>query len=267
MRLITITLLVLAGLVLLIILFPAVFLQATSQYLQDPQQQTAGEMLAGFASATGRPMTAVDVYDFLITRHPDSAEYYRLKSDALFAAGDEKGSLSALEAALARDPQNAQMLERKARLLIRAGRMTDANVTFSTILTLQTDNPDYLSVIADVALEKNQYINALDRYSGLLTIRPDDGLTWEKRSDTIFALLTIPTASPGVSEELRHKDLYTEGITGYNTAIALNPARKNVIEAKIAKRSDEYVPRSISELEERYTRFRYLKPGEKPLPE
>lgn len=267
MRLITITLLVIGALILLILLVPVVFLQATAQYLQDPYQQTAGEVLAGFSSTIGRPMTAVEVYDFLISRHPDSSEYYRLKSEALFTAGDEKGALESLDAALARDPQNVIMLDKKARLLIRAGKNTDADAVFTTILLIPTDNPDYLSVIADIALEKNQYVTAFDRYTSLLGIRPGNGLTWEKRSDVIFALLTIPTAAVGVSESLRNKDLYSEGVTGYEKALSINPDRAEIIQTKIAKRSGEYVPRSIRELDERYSTFRYLKPGEKPLPE
>jgi tetratricopeptide (TPR) repeat protein len=267
MRLITGTLLVIGALLLLILIIPSVFLQATASYLPEPFQENAGEMLAGFSIMIGRPVTAVDVYDFLISRHPDSSEYYRQKSEALLLAEDGKRALEALNSALARDSQNVVLLEKKGRLLIRAGKTTDADAVFSTILAIQTDNPDYLSIIADVALEKNKYIEAFDRYTRLLGISPDNGLTWEKRSDVIFALLTIPTAAVGATESFRSKDLYSEGISGYEKAFALNPDRAETINTKIEKRSAEYVPRSIMELEGRYLKYRYLKPDEKPLPD
>ena len=273
MRLTTFTLLVLVALFLLIFLFPAVFLEATSSdkvpvqiRLQDPYQQTVGEFFAGISMATGRPLTAVEVYDFLITRHPESSELYRQKFEALLQAGDEEGALSSLNAAIARDPQNPLLLIKKVRILAKTGKKADAESIYTTILSIQTENPAYISAIADIALEKNQYVNAFDRYTLLLNTNPKEGLIWEKRSDVIFALLTIPTAGAGASETLRKTDLYTEGIAGYQKALTLNPERSSTIGTKIAKRSEEYIPKTIQELEERYQQYRYLSPGEQPLP-
>ena len=273
MRLTTFTLLVIAAVFLLIFLFPAVFLEAASSEkvpaqirLQDPYQQTVGGILADASMVSFRPQTAAGVYDVLITRHPESSELYREKYEALLQAGDEEGALSSLNAAIVRDPQNPLLLIKKARILMKTGKNADAESIYTTILSIQTDNPGFLSAIADIALEKNQYVNAFDRYTLLLNSNPSDGLIWEKRSDVIFALLTIPTAGAGASETLRKTDLYTEGITGYQKALALNPERSSTIGAKIAKRSEEYVPKTMQELEERYQQYRYLNPGEKPLP-
>lgn len=265
MRLLTFTIFVLLALLVLILIFPAVFLQATAPVVPDQLQQGAGILLAGFSMDVGRPLTAVAVYDFVINRHTDQSDLYRLKSDALQAAGDSAAAEQALDQAISRDPQNPLLLTRKARFLINEGKTGEADLVLSQILQIQTDNPVYLAAIADIALERAHYLDAFTRYTDLLTITPDNGLIWEKRSDVIFALLTIPTAGADASATLKKTDLYTEGMKGYENAIRLRPDRDSIIKTKMEKRSEEYVPRTINDLEDRYREFRYLQPREKPL--
>ena len=265
MRLLTLTLLVLGALILLILLLPATFLQATGSVLPDETRMTTGGLLAGVAQGTGRPATASEVYDYLIRIHPESSDLYRLKSEALREAGDTTGALKALDAALARDPDNVSLMEKKARLLIRTGKTPEAADVFATILSSPPTGPEDHLIIADVALEKNRYVEALDRYAAILEMQPDNGRVWEKHADVIFALLTIPTAGSGASEDLLSKDLYADGMAGYHRALTLSPDRRDTIQAKINRRSAEYVARSVQELEDRYSRYRYLKPGEEPF--
>lgn len=266
MRLASITLFVLAFVIILILLFPVLFLDATAPVLPDQYQQSAGSILGGFSMSIGRPMTAAGVYDFLITRHSESAAYFRGKGDALLKAGDVTGALNAYDAALARDPENLILMIQKIRLLIGLGKDKDAELIFQQILAIKTDNPEYLSLIADISLEKSQYLEAYNRYSKLIAQGMGTGLTYEKRSDVIFALLTIPTASVEAPTLLKSTDLYTEGMQGYDRAIQLNPDRTPIIRQKKEKRAAEVVPRTINELEGRYQQFRYLQTGDQPLP-
>lgn len=266
MRLFSLTLVFLLVTLIIIILFPALFLEATKTILSDSQQQQIGGELARISLIIGRPATSSAVYDLLIIKNPESADLYRLKSESLLADNNIPAALTSLDAAIARDPENPVLLNKKARILIRNGRMNEAEIILDRIIAIKTDNPDYLSEIAGVTLEKALYPEALDRYTRLLTLKPDDGLIYEKRSDVIFALLTIPTAGLNASSELRKQDLYSEGIQGYQRAIMLMPDRSASITAKMNKRSDEYVPRTIEELQSRYTQFRYLQQGEEPLP-
>nr|WP_319540494.1 tetratricopeptide repeat protein [uncultured Methanospirillum sp.] len=273
MRLGRVTIGILLVVLVLIVLMPATFLQATvtvipAQYqnmIPEDLMQNMGTVLAEFSVMTARPMTAVSVYDFFINKHPDKADFYRLKSEALISAGDDAGALQALDQAISLDPSNPLLLTKKARLLIKIGKSSEAEAVFSKILQIQTDKPQYLSVIADIALEKARYLDAYDRYSILVNLTPTDARNWEKRSDVIFALLTIPTAGANASVSLKQADLYTPGIKGYEQAVILDPGRGDGIKTKIEKRSDEYVARTIQELEDRYREFRYLQPGEKPL--
>lgn len=257
----------------LIILMPATFLQAVftaipAQY-QDmiPEQlvQSTGTALAELSVMTARPMTAVSVYDFFISRHPDQADLYHLKSDALIAAGDETGAIKVLNQAISLDSSNPMLLIKKARLLIKTGKTSESDAAFAQILQIQTNNPQYLSAIADIALEKARYLEAYEKYSTLVNLTPNIAQNWEKRSDVIFALLTIPTAGVNASLSLKQTDLYTPGINGYEQAIRIDPGRDAIIKAKMEKRSDKFVARTIQELEDRYQEFRYLQPGEKPI--
>jgi hypothetical protein len=54
------------------------------------------------------------------------------------------------------------------------------------------------------------------------------------------------------------RDLYTEGVTSYTQAMALRPERSSDITTKLEKHSAEYTPRTIRDLEARYTSYRYL---------
>ncbi|PWR73755.1 tetratricopeptide repeat protein [Methanospirillum lacunae] len=264
---------ILLVILVLIVLMPATFLQAIftvipAQY-QDmiPEQllQNTGTALAEFSVMTARPMTAVSVYDFYIAKHPDQADLYRLKSEALIAAGDNTGAIKILNQAISLDPSNPSLLIKKARLLVKTGKTSEADAVFSQILQIQTNNPLYLSAIADIALEKARYLEAYDRYSTLVNLTPNNAQNWEKRSDVIFALLTIPTAGANASLSLKQTDLYTPGINGYERAVRIDPGRDAIIKVKMEKRSDEFVARTIQELEDRYQEFRYLQPGEKPI--
>ena len=266
MRLTTLTGLVFVFLLILILLFPALFLESTATVIPEDYQQSIGSVLASISTMTARPMTAVAVYDYFIARGKDSADIYRLKTDALLAAGDKASAMNSLDKVIERDPENPVLLIEKARLLLGEGKTAEANGIFNHVLSIQTDNPEYLAAIADIALGQTRYLEAYDRYSRSLTGNPGNGLTWEKRSDVIFALLTIPTAGALASKELKKTDLYAEGIKGYENALSLRPDRAATIKTKIEKRSADYVAKTIDELQSRYNVFRYLRPGEKPLP-
>jgi tetratricopeptide (TPR) repeat protein len=266
MRLVTLTLIVLLGLLILIILFPVLFLNATASTIPEPYYQQAGEVLAGMSMITGRPAAAVEVYDMIISLHPELADLYLKKSDSLLAIGDIPAAIISLDDAIIRDPKNPVILIKKARLLISIGEINESDLILQHIIGIQTNNPEYLSNIADITLERALYPEALEKYTQLLTLQPNDGLTWEKRSDVIFALLTIPTAGFGATSALKARDLYSEGIQGYERAMGLSPDRIDIIRAKIEKRSEEYTPATIDELQARYQQYRYLQPGENPLP-
>ncbi|MDD1729909.1 MAG: tetratricopeptide repeat protein [Methanospirillum sp.] len=272
MRILTITLFVLLILLALILLVPVAFLEltdtvqkSTGVVMPEDLKQNIGMSLAEVATSSGRPTTAVAVYDYFIATHNEQSDLYVLKCDALLAAGDDAGAMEALDQALSWDPLNPQFLIKKARLLVKAGKKSEADSIFDSILAIQTDNPKYLSTIADIALERTRYLEAFDRYSRLANLTPKDGRIWEKRSDVIFALLTIPTAGINASPSLKQTDLYTDGIKGYEQAIILRPDQEKNIRSKMYKRSDEYVARSIQELEDRYREFKYLQPGADPI--
>jgi tetratricopeptide (TPR) repeat protein len=286
MRLGTLTKIILLILLVLIILMPAIFLQATDAVLQAtnnaiPEQyngttgpiitgisamtETIGSILGGFSMMTARPMTSVAVYDYFIEKHPERADLYQLKSEALLAAGDDVDAMNTLDLAISLDPGNPLLLIKKTRLLIKSGKIPEADSIFTRILNIQTDKPLFLSAIADIALERAHYLDAYDRYSSLVNLTPNNAKNWETRSDVIFALLTIPTAGENASPSLKQTDLYTSGIKGYEQAVKLDSGKNAVIKAKIEKRSEEYVARTIQELEDRYREFRYLQPGEKPI--
>ncbi len=272
MRILTITLFVLLVLLALILLVPVAFLEltdtvqkSTGVVIPEDLKQNIGMSLAEIATSSGRSTTAVAVYDYFIARHNEQSDLYVLKCDALLAAGDDTGAMEALEQALSRDPQNPPLLIKKARLLVKAGKRSEADGIFDTILTIQTDNPKYLSAIADIALERTLYLEAFERYSRLANLTPKDGRIWEKRSDVIFALLTIPTAGINASPSLKQTNLYAEGVKGYEQVLILKPDQEKNIRSKMNKRSDEYVARSIQELEDRYREFKYLQPGSDPI--
>lgn len=263
MRLITIPLIILIILLLFAVFTPVLLLQATESIIPanilpaDMRVKTA-EVLADVSSILGRYDTCIDLYSYLISQNPESGYYYGKKAEYLQKTGKQEELVRVLDSAIARSPDNADYLLRKARITRALHKMSDSNASYERIDQLSPQNSVDFAYSGDAALDRSMYLQAFDRYSESLSVDPSDALTWEKRGDVIFALLTIPTAGLQADESLRSRDLYSEGITSYENAMRLNPSRYQEIKMKLDKRSDIYVPKSIAQLQSRYTQYRYL---------
>jgi tetratricopeptide (TPR) repeat protein len=265
MRLITIPIIILIIFILFALFTPVLLLEGIENILPgDVKQNTAevrqnaANLIIDISSILGRYETCVDLYTYLIERFPDSAAYYGKKALYLHKLGRLEEAVTALDGAIARDPENIDYLLRKARQTKALYRNEESDQTYQQIDQITPKTALNYAYSGDAALDRSNYIQAFDRYTKSLSLDPSDSLIWEKRGDVIFALLTIPTAGLNADEELRNKDLYAEGIKSYENAIRLKPDRMAEITQKMSKRSDLFVPKSIAELESRYTRYRYL---------
>lgn len=265
MRLITIPIIILIIFVLFAVFTPVLLLEGIESVLPaDIKENTAGfrqniaHLFIDVSSLLGRYDTCIDLYDYLIYRYPDVAEYFGKKAVYLHKVGKLEETITALDGAIARDPENVDYLLRKARLSKAIYKNEQSNQTYRLIDQVTPNTAINFAFAGDAALDQSKYISALDRYTNSLTLNPSDSLIWEKRGDVIFALLTIPTAGLTADEKLRNQDLYAEGIRSYENAMRLKPDREHEIKVKMNKRSDIFVPKSIAELESRYTQYRYL---------
>jgi tetratricopeptide (TPR) repeat protein len=265
MRLITIPIIILVVFIIFAVITPVLLLEGIESILPaDVRQNTAdirqniAHLLIDISSLLGRYDTCIDLYDYLIYRYPDVAEYYGKKAIYLHRIGKLEETVTALDEAIARDPESIDYLLRKARITKALYRNDESNQTYRQIDQITPKTAINFAYAGDAALDQSRYIQALERYTNSLALNPSDSHIWEKRGDVIFALLTIPTAGLSADERLRHQDLYTEGIQSYENAMRLKPDREHDIKMKMSKRSDIFVPKSIAELESRYTQYRYL---------
>ncbi|NLV28291.1 MAG: hypothetical protein GXY48_14220 [Methanomicrobiales archaeon] len=263
MRLITIPIIIIILFCLLAIFTPVLLLQATEpldQYVGSiPEiRYTTAEVLADISSFLTKYGTSIEIYDYLIGKKPDNEEYYWEKSNNFLILGKPDDALVALEGAIALDKGNPEYLYKKAVILRSLKRITESNKIYDEIDLLSPGNAKEQVICGDAALDRSNYLKAYENYSEAVRLNPSDSRTWEKRGDVIFSLLTIYTSGEQADDSFKKIDLYSEGITSYENVIKLDPSRTLVIKEKMEKRSDVYTPRTIAELESRYTTYRFL---------
>lgn len=258
MRLAFITLIVICVLCLFIIINPVLFIKATEPVLNSEIRENIGVLLTNFAVFTGRYGTAADISDYLISLNPYLPKFYVEKAKYLEKSGKLSEAIIIINEAVKMEPENINYLLMKARLYRSTGQVTISEIVYQQMEKIVPETQQDLVLSGDAALERGNYVTAYRRYTEAAIKNPSDGKTHEKRGDVIFALLTVPTAGLTTDENFRNLDLYSEGIKSYKAALFLIPDRKSEINEKIDKRSNLYVPKSINELQSRYTQYKYL---------
>ncbi len=251
-------LLVLIVIILVIFLLPVMFLNISSQYLNPQLQTTAGEIFASTADMTFRHGTAAEVYDYLITLHPDKKEYYRYKANSIRDSADDEKAILAYDEALRLDPGNARILKEKIKIYTKNEQFDAAESVKDEILTLILSNSIDLEIAGDIALERDDYPKAYDYYIKSLEADPSSGIVYEKLGDVTFAFLTIPTAGINTRTEFKEENLYDKGMQCYKEAITFRHDRRSLIEDKISKFNPEFTPKSINDFINRYQTYRYV---------
>lgn len=260
MKLLHILLLLISFLVLITILLPGIIFDATGKIEQIPEKvhQNFGQSLAGVEALLGLNGNAIQLYDRLLVKDPENRLYYAKKGELEFISGDYPQALTSYNTAISYDPENPDYLWKKARILQHLGNDKEASDLYDQILSLKKSDSASLTILGDIAVDRGKYLKALSYYDQSLAKDPSDGLTWEKRGDVIFVLLTIPTAGVDADPQLREENLYQQGYTSYQDAKKLNPSRDQIITEKMNSRSTEYTPQSIRELQNRYQQFKYI---------
>ena len=258
MKLITIPIIILGIVGLLCLFFPVLFLEATEPVLDTEMRIQAGSFLADFSFEIKRYGTVSEIYDYLINLNPAPAEYYNKKSLALQESGLIDEALTALDGALARDQSNVEYLLRKARMARSIGKIDLSDRTYEEIERIIPTKQSDLAYMGDAALDNKNYLTAYERYTKATIVNPKDADTLEKRGDIIFLLLSLPTASRDADQAIMELNLYDEGIKSYQNALALDPKKAANIKPKLEKRSDIFTPKSIAELQSRYTEYRFV---------
>lgn len=257
MRLITIPLLIILIFCLFAIFIPVLLLEASETIVPADIRNNGAQVMADVSAFLGRYDTTIGVYDYLIRKNPESAPYYGKKAQYLQISGNLQDTLSALDGAIARDPENPEYLLKKARILRLMGKIAESDAIYTKIDAI-IPRDSYESVLCgNAALDRSKYLQAYTLFTRAVSENPSDDSTWEKRGDVIFALLTIYTGSMKADESFKNKDLYSEGIQSYENAVRLNASKTYEVEKKIEKRSDSYTPKTIAELESRYTEYKY----------
>ncbi len=96
----------------------------------------------------GRSDEALKLFDDVPpSSRDDPLDIAIARSNALLTAGDVRGSLAAVDAALARHPQHPQLLYHRAMLLVRSDRLREAIRAFEALLEQRPDDPTILNAL------------------------------------------------------------------------------------------------------------------------
>ena len=140
----------------------------------DPMNPLARRHLAIALSAARDYASAIHEAEELRRTGDASIETMILIGECQRLAGRQADAVRTLEAAAARDPRNADVLDAYGRALVAAGRRDAAAATFERALALQPDDAEALQGLADLAIERGDVGEARRRLDALRTRDPDD---------------------------------------------------------------------------------------------
>ncbi len=97
------------------------------------------------------------------------------RSNVLLTAGDLRGALASLDAALERHPQHPQLLYQRAMLLVRGDRLRDAIRAFEALLRQRPDDPTILNALGyTLGDNRRQLARATRLVERALALSPDN---------------------------------------------------------------------------------------------
>lgn len=124
----------------------------------------------------GRTEEALKLFDEVpVSGRNDPLDIAIARSNALFTAGDLRGALGAVDAALERYPEHPQLLYHRAMLLVRGDRLREAIRAFESLLKQRPDDPTILNALGYTLGDNGrQLARAMRLVERALELSPDN---------------------------------------------------------------------------------------------
>ncbi|MFL6072809.1 MAG: tetratricopeptide repeat protein [Mycobacteriales bacterium] len=170
----------------------------------------------------GRPAEAVGIAAQLARSHPDDAYALQLHGRALRELADYPGAVTAFEAEVALDPENAGARARLGHALALAGDLAAARQYLDRALQLSEDDTYALAWRAMVRAELADYAGAAVDAARVVELAPDDADSWD-----LLARLRVQLGDHAGAEAAYQRLTalapdYAPGWLGYGYALLLS---------------------------------------------
>ena len=122
--------------------------------------------------ALGRPQDALTRVDAALAKSPSSATLLDVRSRLLARMGREAEARAANEKALASEPEHAPSLEVKAVFAAQGGRVDEAIALYDRAAAADPENADYGYNAASLTMQKGDTAGALERLRKVVSLSP-----------------------------------------------------------------------------------------------
>lgn len=168
----------------------------------------------------GNYREAMNFYDLALQREPDNSEFISRRGFALAGVVEDKHEaiLRAVSTAVDVDPDNLEIIYRKALVFSMLGEYEEALSTYDTYLGLKPDSIKGVVGKGDTLAGLERYQQALDLYAVALEWQPNAPDTLSSLGNTLWRMERYPEALEAFDLALKtdpafQKAIYGRGIT------------------------------------------------------
>lgn len=147
----------------------------------------------------GRTHEAAAIANDVVTQAPDFADALHLQALCRKTLGDDAGATIAFEAALARAPNDANLLGNYANFLRRGGRVAEAIECYRRALALAPGHGECWMNLGLALIESGDPVHAGEALQRAVTLRPQSSPAWQALAAARRALADLD----GAEEALR----------------------------------------------------------------
>jgi len=177
---------------------------------------------------------------------------------AQVTAGDTLTSLNQSELALmmydnaaSTNATDTVILKKKGEMLIKCGRVSEAETVYQQVLSLNGNDPAALVRMGDSLCVKGNLTKAISYYDAALAVTPGDAKIWLKKGDAYLfmsheetkqlqaaakSLSTQPGSpdyQPASGMQIESMQSYQNAMTSYRKAMEIDPKLSMIVSARV----------------------------------
>jgi tetratricopeptide (TPR) repeat protein len=173
---------------------------------------------------------------------------YVTAGDTFFLMNQSEIALPFYDNALQMNTTDPVILKKKGEVLIKIGRISDANQVYSQVLTQNGNDTVALVRFGDVLMQQGDYKGALPYYQTALKNNPGNAVVWVKQGDAqllmsvedsqkIRAMAKNLSQQPGTTsasnDQLVTMESYQDAMKSYQKAIELDPKLSVTVSTRV----------------------------------
>jgi tetratricopeptide (TPR) repeat protein len=169
-------------------------------------------LLAIVQSRTGRPSTALAIFEKALKLRPDNPELLNNRASALSEVNRYEEALAGYDRALDLRPNYADAYNNRGCVLMEIQRYEDALESYSKALVLEPDNAEFANNLGRALTRLKRYADALDCYDDALALRPNYVDALINRGVTLVELKQFDAALACFDKALAHAPHHREAL-------------------------------------------------------